>query len=207
MSLVFEQRDFSVFDDQTVAGRMAGIKNKLDPKFEVLGQELAEQLTKQKMVTYVQVAKHLRRHVYPAPNTWFALGPHKRGYKMLPHIEIGFWDDRLFVWLCLLENIQDNDRYEMVIKQQCHAILALAKKDKTWRLSGNHMAKPTADLTQTDLQAQTRRFATVKKGEWLLGKIWPKNDPIFDQPGAVEAEIKQTVSALVPLYQDLLMVL
>ncbi|MFD0897894.1 DUF1054 family protein [Loigolactobacillus binensis] len=200
--MVFTVTDFKVFDELTVAGRMALIREQLDPKFTQLGAQLVSQLAAEKIPAYINVAKHLRRHTNPAPNTWFAVGPYKRGYKMVPHFEVGFWDDRLFVWLCLLENIQQPAPYAAILQQRAAFFTHLPAGE--WRLSGNHMAKPVQPLNATDLAAQTQRFMTVKKGEWLLGKIWLKNDPIFQTSGAVEQEIRQTVTSLTPLYRYLL---
>ncbi|WP_367297510.1 DUF1054 family protein [Loigolactobacillus coryniformis] len=198
----FTANDFKVFNEQTVAGRMALIREQLDPKFEMLGATLSTQLAAVKLPVYINVAKHLRRHINPAPNTWFALGPYKRGYKMVPHFEIGFWDDRLFTWLCLLENIQQLAPYAAILHHQQHLIEHLPVGD--WQLSGNHMAKPIQPLNTANLVAQTQRFTEVKKGEWLLGKEWFKTDPIFATNGAIENEIQQTVLELAPLYRELL---
>ena len=37
----------------------------------------------------MHVAKHARRSVNPPIDTWVAFAPNKRGYKMLPHFQIG----------------------------------------------------------------------------------------------------------------------
>ncbi|KRM99243.1 DUF1054 family protein [Loigolactobacillus rennini] len=200
--MAFTQQDFAVFNDQTVAGRMALIREQLDPKFEALGAQLVSQLAKAQLPTYVNVAKHLRRHTNPAPNTWFAVGPYKRGYKMVPHFEVGLWADRLFVWLCLLENIQQPAPYAAILDQKRDLITNLPSSN--WQLSGNHMAKASQPFTLKQLEAQTKRFKTVKRGEWLLGKFWQSNDQVFQTPGAVEEEIKQSVKQLTPLYRNLL---
>ncbi|MFC6171789.1 DUF1054 family protein [Loigolactobacillus jiayinensis] len=200
--MVFTVNDFKVFNEQTVAGRMALIRERLDPKFAELGAQIIAQLAAEKIPTYINVAKHLRRHINPAPNTWFAIGPYKRGYKMVPHFEVGFWDDRLFVWLCLLENIQQPAPYAAILQQQQARIKQLPAA--AWQLSGNHMAKPVQPLNAADLAAQTQRFVDVKKGEWLLGQVWLKTDPIFQTSGAVEMAIKQAIDALTPLYRYLL---
>ncbi|MFD1319447.1 DUF1054 family protein [Loigolactobacillus zhaoyuanensis] len=198
----FTVDDFKVFNQQTVAGRMALIRGQLDPKFELLGATISKQLATENIPAFINVAKHLRRHTNPAPNTWFAIGPYKRGYKMVPHFEVGFWDDRLFVWLCLLENIQQPAPYAAILHQQQNLIKQLPVGQ--WQLSGNHMAKPIQPLNAANLAAQTQRFIDVKKGEWLLGKVWLKTDPIFQTSGAVEVEIKQSIKQLTPLYRYLL---
>lgn len=36
--MIFEQEDFKVFDEQTLDGRMQGIRSVIDPKFEQLAK-------------------------------------------------------------------------------------------------------------------------------------------------------------------------
>ena len=77
---MFNDSDFQVFDDLTLAGRMAGIRAEIDPKFEVLAPLVIETLGFQTPI-YAHVAKHLRRHKNPPMNTWVAFSTNKRVIK------------------------------------------------------------------------------------------------------------------------------
>lgn len=203
----FEQQDFSVFDDKTVAGRLAKIQQQLDPKFEVIGAQVAAQVGTAAYPAYVQLARHARRYRYPAPNTWLAVGPRRQGYKMVPHFEIGFWDDRLFLWLCLLNNLVAKTPYITYLAEHHTTIMALTQAGKLWQLSEQHTTKQVQPLTAANLQQQQQYFARTKKGEWLLGQVWYRQQRPFQVSGQAEQQILQAVNDLTPLYQDLIKLL
>ncbi|KRK40435.1 DUF1054 family protein [Loigolactobacillus bifermentans] len=200
----FTQQDFSVFDDQTVTGRLAKIQQQLDPKFTTLGTQLVAQVATPTQPAYLQLARHARRYRNPAPNTWLAVGPKRQGYKMVPHFEIGFWDDRLFLWLCVLNSVTTKAVYVPYLAAHQKAILALKSVDRPWQLSNLHTTKQVQPLTATNLQQQQHDFTHTKKGEWLLGLVWYKQQKPFQGPGQVERQIQQAVAVLTPLYQDLI---
>lgn len=109
---MIDQQDFDVFKDPTLAGRLVLIRSQVDPKFEQIGARYATQFTQQSQFQfYVHIAKHLRRHKNPPPDTWLAIGEGKRGYKMLPHFEIGLWPNALFIWLAYLAEVDQKPVY------------------------------------------------------------------------------------------------
>ncbi len=62
--------------------------------FQELDTYFAEQLAPELGTElFVHIAQHRRRTVYPPENTWSALSPNKRGYKMQPHFQLGIWGD------------------------------------------------------------------------------------------------------------------
>ncbi len=82
MPLKFTQDDLEVFSIPDFAKRMAGLKAKIRPKLEALGEELGPALmTAFKQEFFAHTAKHMRRTVNPPDETWVALGPESRGYK------------------------------------------------------------------------------------------------------------------------------
>ena len=48
------------------------------------------------------MAKHARRTVNPPKDSWVAFAPYKRGYKSLPHFQIGLWRTHLFIVLVII---------------------------------------------------------------------------------------------------------
>lgn len=94
----FTDADFDTFAIPSVDGRMAGIIAGPRPKLEALGRELAPTLSA--LVgheLYPIVARHQRRKVNPPNDTWVAWGGSRRGYKMLPHFQVGLWESHGFI--------------------------------------------------------------------------------------------------------------
>ncbi len=197
---MFEETDFKVFDDCTLAGRLTRIRRDLDPKFEQAGSVLLQHAKAAQLPPlHLHIAKHARRHKNPPVDTWLALSTSPRGYKMLPHIELGFWDDRLFLWLAVLQEakIATPDLFALT-----PAVLAL---DASFEVAGDHTDKFAAQpLSATSLSAQTMRFQTVKRGEWLLGKTYLRTDPLWQMPDVLWGDILTRFDQLLPIYAKLI---
>ncbi|MFD1484481.1 DUF1054 family protein [Lacticaseibacillus baoqingensis] len=192
---MFERKDFEVFDDRTLIGRLGRIRSELDPKFEKAGSLLAAQCVQAGLPQQtVHIAKHARRHKNPPVDTWLALSANPRGYKMVPHIELGFWDDRLFLWVALLQESKPQTPNWARVTQ---AVMALPAG---FELSGDHTKKAAIPVTEAALAAQTKRFETVKSGEWLVGKTYLQTDPVWDDPAAFWQLLQAQVAALLPIY-------
>lgn len=196
---MFNQEDFAVFDDLTLAGRLAKVRSVIDPKFEALAPAIIETMGQTKPV-YGHVAKHLRRFKNPPMNTWIAFSGNPRGYKMAPHIMLGFWDDRLFIWLAVLAEAKERQRLTPVLAGMLPQFTTLGAD---YEISQNHMAKPVADLTLRNLEKQLEHYQTVKQADFLVGRQWFKNDPIFDDPDQLRATLLQTFAELAPFYETL----
>lgn len=110
----FTNEDFDVFQIDGLEARMDGLKERIRPKLESLGQYFAPALT---TLTgdemYVHVAKHARRTINPPKDTWVAFANNPRGYKMLPHFQIGLWNTHLFIWFAVI--------YEAPLKEEVAA--------------------------------------------------------------------------------------
>ncbi|WP_179395636.1 DUF1054 family protein [Lacticaseibacillus absianus] len=196
---MFEREDFAVFEAPTLPGRLALIRRDLDPKFEQAGQQLVAQLAAAGVPDQtVHIAKHLRRYKFPPPDTWLALSASHRGYKMVPHLELGLWDDRLFLWLALLG------------ESKAHAWSLAPLRTPTlslpagFELSGDHTNKVAHPLTARAFDAQVHRFETVKRAEFLIGRTYLADSSWFDHPTQLWADVQARVQALAPLYQQLL---
>lgn len=197
---MFNDSDFQVFDDQTLAGRMAGIRTEIDPKFEALAPLVIETLGYETPI-YAHVAKHLRRHKNPPMNTWVAFSTNKRGYKMNPHLMIGFWDDRLFIWLASLAEAKE--RPQMTYRLE-GMLPELAKLSPVYDISPNHMAKVSQQVSKAGLTQQLTHYKQVKQSDFLVGRQWLRGDRLFDDPKQVEQVILTTVSELRPFFSQLI---
>lgn len=119
---------------------------------------------------------------------------------MAPHIMLGFWDDRLFIWLAVLAEAKERQRLTPVLAGMLPQFTTLGA---TYEISQNHMAKPAADLTLRNLEKQLEHYQTVKQADFLVGRQWFKNDPIFDDPDQLRATLLQTFAELAPFYETL----
>ncbi|KRM72913.1 DUF1054 family protein [Lacticaseibacillus brantae] len=194
---MFSVTDFDIFNDQTLAGRLGKIQTILDPKFETLGALLIPRLTAENTMPeqYFHMAKHLRRHKNPPTDTWLAISANRRGYKMGPHIEVGFWDDRLFIWAALL--VETKPQYHPQFDAWWPLVQALGPD---WQVSGNHMKKAAEPLTEASYQSISQHYQTTNSGEWLIGQTYLKSDALFETPAVLWTEIQNRVAAIAPLY-------
>lgn len=197
---MYQDQDFHVFDDQTLPGRLGKIQMYIDPKFTATVADLAPVFAKLSMPIYAHISQHRRRTKNPPTDTWVAFSTSKRGYKMLPHIEIGFWDDRFFIWLAVLQEAKERQ-----------ALLHSLKEDLVRQLpagfecGGDHTDKNTGiPLTREAYQAlmatQTQRHA-----EWQVGRNYRRGDAFFTLTPADQAQvIRDDVTALLPIYDQLI---
>jgi uncharacterized protein YktB (UPF0637 family) len=88
-SSAFRAADFKVFEVKGFEARMAQIRERIRPKLEALGGQLAPAIARATATeTFAHVAKHARRTVNPPDDTWVAFGPDLRGYKKHPHFKL-----------------------------------------------------------------------------------------------------------------------
>ncbi|MCW3777874.1 DUF1054 domain-containing protein [Levilactobacillus namurensis] len=198
---MYQDRDFEIFADPTLPGRLGKIRQQLDPKFEQTVVDLQATLATFPVPLYAHVAQHRRRTKNPPPDSWVAFSTSKRGYKRLPHLEIGLWEDRLYIWLDVLEEATDRrDHLEQLPAAQVLALPA------TFKCADNHTDKlaerPLTAATYRDLMAVQ---ATQRHAEWLVGRTFLRGATFFEAtPDQQRTTIQQTVAALLPLYQKLI---
>lgn len=197
--LMFTKTDFEVFSIEGLEPRMAAIRSEIQPKFQDLDDYFAEKLGAQLATTfYVHIAQHRRRTVYPPENTWSALSQKKRGYKMEAHFQLGIWDEYIFMWLSLI----DNPKNETQIAQAYLDHLELFDNlSDDFYVSVDHTQSTVTRLIDTDLEKQLLRFRDVKKGEFQVGRILRKEDPLLLEPKQARAYMLNTYQQLIPLYQ------
>jgi len=196
---MFTQTDFTIFNDETLKGRLDKIYTQLDPKFETFGAQLQTAFKAQADLDFsLHIAKHLRRFKNPPMNTWMALSESSRGYKMLPHFEVGFWDDRIFVWFALMAEMPNKTDYAPILAQETDQLLT---EFTDFDLSYDHMTKQQFPMSTDNLALINTKFATTKKGEWLLGKVYYQDDPLFATPEKLMADIQTRLLKMADLYK------
>src|SRR5690625_4597306 len=148
---------------------------------------------------YTHIARHARRTVNPPDDTWVAFSSSKRGYKMLPHFQLGLWDDRLFVWLAYIYELPNKKIIaDKLIKQQGQITAMIPSH---YDISMNHMKKSNEKLQDINLDERLQRFKEVKSAELLIGRQFVASDPMLQNGDNFVEEVKSIYDKLIPLYQ------
>lgn len=201
---MFTTKQFDVFKRDGLDERMTGIRSNIQPVFQRIYEEVGPQLEADVGIPlYLHVAKHARRTVNPPKDTWMAICHDKRGYKKHPHLQVGLFDDRVFIWLAFI--------YEMPSKE------AIAKRLRTidfksefpdFHIAGDHMKKDALLIEETSpesINALVERFGSVKKADFLIGRQLPADASILQNEAAFLALVEDTFARLTPLYRDLVL--
>ncbi|MEH7272728.1 YktB family protein [Neobacillus vireti] len=167
----FENGDFNVFKIDGLEARMEALIDNIRPKLDILGQYFTPALT---TLTgdemFAHVAKHARRTINPPKDTWVAFANNPRGYKMLPHFQIGLWETHLFIWFAVIYEAPKKQEMAARFTKKITKIYKEIPKEFVW--SVDHM-KPNSvqhgDLSKEELKNMFERLGTVKKAELLCG--------------------------------------
>lgn len=201
----FSQTDFDVFTIDGLDQRMEGIKDRIRPKFEILGDYFNSFLaarTGDEM--FYHVAKHARRTVNPPKDTWVAWSNNKRGYKMAPHFQVGLWNTHLFVWFAIIYEAPSKTAFGQKFLENLDEIKDAIPADFLWCWDHTRTeAYPHGSLTEDDLEKNFRRLIDVKKSEILCGINIDRYDPILQDGQGLIHKIEQTFDTVVPLYRQL----
>ncbi|MDT4068758.1 DUF1054 family protein, partial [Staphylococcus aureus] len=167
----FKPKDFKAFNVEGLDARMEALNEYIRPQLHELGEYFSDFFTSQTGETfYPHVAKHARRSVNPPKDTWVAFATNKRGYKMLPHFQIGMFEDQLFVMFGIMHEAKDKATRAKVFERNFKAIQQLPDD---YRVCLDHMKpdKPfIKDLTDDDLKEAIQRAINVKKGEFFIAR-------------------------------------
>ena len=196
---MFTEKSFAVFDVEGLDGRMAAIRKEIQPTFQQLDevfQQVLEPLLEEEL--FIHIAQHRRRTTYPPENTWSALSRQKRGYKMEPHFQLGIWPDYVFMWLSCIDQPKNEQAIAQALLDNQQVIAGLSPD---FVLSGDHTQSKVEKLSPENTERLLKRFRDVKKGEFQIGRIIKKEDPIWKDPEAAQAFMVETYEQLVPIYQ------
>lgn len=195
----FQQSDFDTFTIDGLTPRMAALKERIQPKFHAIGEEMTGFLIDQlDQEMYLHVARHARRTVNPPKDTWSAYCHNKRGYKKHPHFQVGLFDDHLFVWLAFIYELPHKREIADVFLDHIEDIAETIPAD--YVISMDHMKKDAQPFSEIDLHASLERFKKVKKAEFLIGKHFKTSDPIVSDGDKLITEIKSIYKKLIPIY-------
>jgi len=197
----FHQTDFDTFLIDGLPDRMEAIQTRIQPKFKVIGNHLVDYLSaKLGNEVYLHIARHARRKVNPPNDTWLAIADNKRGYKKHPHFQVGLFDDRVFVWLALIYEL--NYKKEIAESFLSH-IDELKQLPSHFVLSFDHMKKDAIPVNELE-KKHLERFRDIKKAELLIGRHFLKDDPAVSNGEQFIEQVEQTFDLLIPFYQTAL---
>ncbi|UJF25860.1 YktB family protein [Planococcus sp. 107-1] len=204
METFWTQQDFEVFETPGLEQRMELLINRVRPKFEQLGTTYSAFFSgKSGEEFFPHVAKHMRRTVNPPNDSWVAFAPHKRGYKAVPHFQIGLWESHIFVILAVIYEAPN----KKVMAEELLKSDILASLPKDFMLSGDHMkpeAESIADLEEAGIEKLVTRLRDVKKGELVIGRHILRDDASAMSPEGFHAFVEKTFTELLPVYDIML---
>ncbi|HGZ9025320.1 TPA: YktB family protein [Staphylococcus aureus] len=197
----FKPKDFKAFNVEGLDARMEALNEYIRPQLHELGEYFSDFFTSQTDETfYPHVAKHARRSVNPPKDTWVAFATSKRGYKMLPHFQIGMFEDQLFVMFGIMHEAKDKATRAKVFERKFKAIQQLPDD---YRVCLDHMKpdKPfIKDLTDDDLKEAIQRAINVKKGEFFIARAITPQDKRLKSDKAFIAFLEETFDQFLPFY-------
>lgn len=199
----FTESDFDVFLIDGLDARMDALKTTIRPKLETLGAyftPILSSMTGDEM--FAHVAKHARRTINPPKDTWVAFSSNPRGYKMLPHFQIGLWGTHLFIWFAIIYEAPLKTEFGKRLQQRAAEIFQDTPKEFVW--SNDHMKPEVQKHEQLTLEELTNMFVrvqTVKKAEILCGYQIPKQQAISIPGNQMLEQIQSVFETLLPLYK------
>lgn len=196
----FSQKDFEIFSVEGLDERMELIRGTIQPKFQEIGQVLADELSmKLGNEMFLHIAKHARRTVNPPKDTWLAIANNKRGYKKHPHFQVGLFDDHVFIWLALIYELPNKKEIGQALLNNIDLIKDVPND---YVISLDHMQKGSFSVTDYDaMEKGLVRFRDTKKGEFLIGKHFDENDPVLKNGEKFTQIVKETFATLIPIYK------
>ncbi|WP_210469527.1 YktB family protein [Sporosarcina sp. 6E9] len=193
--------DFDLFLIDGLEQRMNALQTLVQPKFEKLGRHFADQLSAHGSDEFFpHVARHLRRTVNPPTDSWVAVAPSKRGYKALPHFQIGLWQTHLFIIIAV---IYENPDKKGIAERLENNINVLTTLPESYLVSGDHMKPDAVHITKAEREGLTQlltRLQTVKKAEFLVGRHLTREEAIAMTTDEFIAFAEETVDQLLPVY-------
>ena len=122
---------------------------------------------------------------------------------MLPHFQIGMFEDQLFVMFGIMHEAKDKATRAKVFERKFKAIQQLPDD---YRVCLDHMKpdKPfIKDLTDDDLKEAIQRAINVKKGEFFIARAITPQDKRLKSDKAFIAFLEETFDQFLPFYLPL----
>lgn len=197
----FIDQDFDVFTIPTLEGRMAGIKAGPRPKLEALGRDLADELgLLAGHPVYPIVAKHARRKVNPPSDTWVAWSANSRGYKMLPHFQVGLWHTHAFIQAGVIYEARGRAAFGRALLEDLPAIQRAIPAQFRWLEDYTQPEGiPHNQMTAADFQRIADRLVNRKEADCMVGLSVDRREAVAAGAGFAELALA-VMRKLIPIY-------
>ncbi len=177
----FSSADFDTFALDDFAQRMESIKTTVRPKLEAIGRDLATVLGGLcGHPMHPITAKHLRRRVNPPNDTWVAWSASKRGYKMLPHFQLGLWRTHAFIQAGVIYEAQGRAQFADLLLGNLEALQAAIPGHYRWM---EDYTRPEgirqSDMTRSDFERIAQRLRNKKEADCMVGLSIDRTDVIM----------------------------
>lgn len=182
---------------------MDALISRVRPKLTELGSEMTPVLSVlcgEEM--FPHVAKHARRTVHAPNDTWVAWGPNKRGYKALPHFQVGMFHSHLFIVFAIIYESSNKTVFAEALTRQIPDIRKQLPGNYFW--STDHLdprGTPQSEMADEQFKELARKLREVKKGEVTCGLRIDKDDPVLQDGVRLLDLIQETFKTLLPLYR------
>jgi len=199
----FYSKDFEVFDVPGLEPRMEALIANVRPKLEELGHEMAPFLSAlcgEEM--FPHVAKHARRTINPPNDTWVAWAASKRGYKALPHFQVGMFASHLFIIFAVIYESPNKVTFAKHLAKNRSQVIKSLPEHFYWSM--DHMDPgfiPHAHMGNKAFSEMAERLEKVKKAEVLCGLRIPKGEAVLENGPELVSVIQSTFETLLPLYK------
>lgn len=201
--VIFNKEDFYVFKIDGLEKRMEGLDTYIRPKFQVLAEHFTPFLTELTNDEFIpHIAKHARRTINPPKDTWIAFSTNKRGYKMLPHFQIGLWDTHVFVWFAMIYEAPSKVAFGTKLLENLDTIVNIIPDHFVWSI--DHMQPKSfshSELRLEELRTFATRLKQVKKAELLCGIKFTPEELNKLSKDEFYSKIEDTFTTLLPLYE------
>lgn len=200
----WNEKHFQVFETPGLEARMAALAEKVRPKFEELGEKYSAYfsgITGEEF--YSHVAKHMRRTVNPPNDSWVAFAPNKRGYKAVPHFQIGLWDSHVFIILAVI--YEATGKSAMAERLLDSELIADLPDDMV--VSGDHMKSEAHSVGELGIEGVNKliyRLRDVKKGEFVIGRHLQRENAYNLSKDQFDELVEKTFEELLPIYNAML---
>lgn len=198
----FTHDDFETFAIPTLDGRMEAIKAGPRPRLEALGRELSGRIAGLvEQPVYPIVAKHARRKVNPPNDTWVAWSTNPRGYKMLPHFQVGLWHTHAFIQGGVIYEARGKVEFGQALLADLAAVRACIPGHYRWLEDYTRPEGIRHDqMTDEDFRRIADRLIHRKEADCMVGLSLDRDEVV--QAGAEFAEIAMAViQQLMPIYR------
>jgi uncharacterized protein YktB (UPF0637 family) len=197
----FPEDLFEVFAIPGFEDRMPRLKELITPRLRVLGDLLVPAVSDLAgEILHPHVALHMRRRVNPPTDTWVAFGPSARGYKSLPHFEVGVNRESVFTRFAIKPEGQDQ-KGPFFRAVSLARLKELTAGHEVYWYAGEHGEDPVPvaaikPRTWTGLRAR----ALKKDASLTIGLVIAHDNPVVEGP-SLAAELVARLQVLSPLYR------